>query len=71
MLFKAHNLLGAIAALLVGFMVLTGWAPASAPRGKVPESVRANPGSYRPVYIPTYRGGSSGGGSGGGWSGGK
>lgn len=71
MLFKAHNLLGALAAILVAGIVLTGWAPASTPRGKVPESVRANPGSYRPVYIPTYRGGSSGGGSGGGWSGGK
>lgn len=70
MLFKAHNLIGALAALLVSAIVVTGWVPASAPRGQVPESVRANPGSYRPVYIPLFRGGSSGG-SGGGWSGGK
>ncbi len=70
MLFKAHNLLGAVGAVIVAVIVFTGWVPATAPRGTVPESVRANPASYRPVYIPSYRGGSSGG-SGGGWSGGK
>lgn len=69
-MFTAHNLIGAFFALLVAFFVCTGFMPVSAPGRTVPESVRANPASYRPVYIPTSRGG-GGGGSGGGWSGGK
>lgn len=71
MLFKLHNLLGFAAAFVVALLLFTGWVPASAPRGQVPESVRANPASYRPVYVPLYRGGSGSGGTGGGWSGGK
>lgn len=67
-MFNLHNLLGFGAAAIVGWIVLTGWAPTRTPGEVVPESVRANPGSYRPVYIPAYRGG---GGSGGGWSSGK
>lgn len=69
MLTKLHFRLGVLFAAVVSFLVLTGWAPASSPRGTVPQSVRSNPVSYRPVYTPTYRGG--GGTSGGGWSGGK
>lgn len=69
MIFDAQNTLGWLFALVVAGMVATGWAPVSRPTGAVPESVRANPSSYRPVYVPTFRGG--GGGSGGGWSGGK
>jgi hypothetical protein len=70
MLFDSHNILGWIAAVLVALLLATGWAPVASPRRDLPQSVRANPASYRPIYVPTYRGGSSGG-SGGGWSGGK
>lgn len=64
------HLWGSLAGLaLVTLIVLSGFVPASSPRGNVPASVRANPASYHPVYVPTYRGG--GGSSGGGWSGGK
>ncbi len=69
-MFTVHNVLGWFGAFLVAAILCTGFAPVSAPSRTVPESVRANPASYRPVYIPTSRGG-SGGGSGGGWSGGK
>lgn len=69
-MFNAYNLLGFIGAAIVAWMVGTGWSPTTGSGERVPESVRANPGSYRPVYIPTYRGGGSGG-SGGGWSSGK
>lgn len=68
-MFNAHNILGFVGALVVGWMVASGFSPSTRPTEAVPESVRANPGSYRPVYIPTYRG--TGGGSGGGWSSGK
>ena len=66
-MFQIHNLLGFVFALAVlGFLCM---GPIATPPGtRVPESVRANPASYRPVYTPTIRG--SGGGS-GGWSGGK
>jgi hypothetical protein len=70
MMLRVHALATFVGVLVVGWIVLTGWAPVQAPGATVPESVRANPASYRPVYIPTSRGGSSGG-SGGGWSGGK
>ena len=70
-MFKLHNVLGFAFAIVVAAIVLTGWVPPTTPRAAVPESVRANPGSYRPIYVPLYRGGGGGGGSGGGWSGGK
>lgn len=70
MLFTLHNLFGWLGAFLVLVILCSGWAPVHRPGQTVPESVRANPASYRPVYVPTYRGGSDGG-SGGGWSGGK
>jgi hypothetical protein len=66
-MFQLHNLLGFLFAAIAAYFVWTG--PIATPPGtRVPESVRANPASYRPVYVPTIRG--SGGGS-GGWSGGK
>jgi hypothetical protein len=68
-MFNGYNILGFCGAAVVGWMVATGFSPTTGTGERVPESVRANPGSYRPVYIPTYRG--SGGGSGGGWSSGK
>lgn len=53
-----------VAALLgVGFATVTGWTPDSGAHGQLPASVRANPASYRPVYV-VYVGGSGGWGSG-------
>ena len=69
-MYNAHNLLTALGILLVSALLCTGWVPTVGSRESVPESVRANPASYRPVYVPATRGSSSGG-SGGGWSGGK
>jgi hypothetical protein len=71
MLFRLHNLCTVFGILVVSLLLCTGWMPTTGSRGQVPESVRANPASYRPVYVPTYRGGGGGGSSGGGWSGGK
>lgn len=66
---QLHFVLSLCVGAIVFLVTVTGWVPSTSPRGSVPTSVRANPASYIPVYIPTSRGG--GGSSGGGWSGGK
>ena len=57
-------LLGAAGLELVGIRPIDGSSPAVNP------SVRENPASYRPVYVPLGRSSGSGGSS-GGWGSGK
>lgn len=70
MLSRLHFALTAAVLLAVGAMEV-GRVYLSAPSvAQSNPSVRENPASYRPVYVPVPRGG-GGGTSGGGWSGGK
>lgn len=58
-----HSFLLGFGLLGAGLVTLAGWTPDSGQRGQLPASVRANPASYRPVYV-VYSGGSGGWGSG-------
>ena len=60
---RIHFVLGVLVVAVLGALVTSGWVPDSGNTGLLPESVRANPASYRPVYV-VYSGGSWGYGSG-------
>jgi hypothetical protein len=70
MLSRLHFAFTLLVLLAVGATEVFRIYVAAPPVTQSNPSVRENPASYRPVYVPILRGG-SGGGSSGGWSGGK
>lgn len=67
-IFRGYQLL-CVGTLAVALLVaLTGWAPGSAQREQLPQSVRDNPAAWRPVYVTGYHAVVT---SGGGYSYGK